>query len=145
MNPITFKPLYMERVWGGREFERVYHRSLPDSVIPFGESWEIVDREGEQSVVDEGPFAGKTLHELWTFHREEIFGTGYGDHPRFPILIKPKIRSCNEDGKRKRVRWRVTGRFEWGRRAAMEEISPCSNSTAAQFDPTIVQVFGRLV
>ena len=88
MNPITFKPLYMERVWGGREFERVYHRSLSDSVSPFGESWEIVDREGEQSVVDEGPLAGKTLHELWTFHREEIFGTGYGDHPRFPILIK---------------------------------------------------------
>ncbi len=59
MNPITFNPLYMECVWGGREFERVYHRSLSDSVSPFGESWEIVDREGEQSVVDEGPLAGK--------------------------------------------------------------------------------------
>ena len=34
MNPITFKPLYMERVWGGREFERVYHRSLPDPANP---------------------------------------------------------------------------------------------------------------
>ena len=88
MNPITFKPLYMERVWGGREFERVYHRSLPDPAQPFGESWEIVDREGEQSVVDEGPLAGKTLHELWTFHREDIFGSGYESHPRFPILIK---------------------------------------------------------
>jgi mannose-6-phosphate isomerase len=88
MNSITFKPLYMERVWGGREFERVYHRSLPDPAQPFGESWEIVDREGEQSVVDEGPLAGKTLHELWTAHREEIFGTGYENHPRFPILIK---------------------------------------------------------
>ena len=88
MNPITFKPLYMERVWGGREFERVYHRSLPDPAQPFGESWEIVDREGEQSVVDEGPLAGKALHELWTFHREDIFGSGYESHPRFPILIK---------------------------------------------------------
>lgn len=88
MNPITFKPLYMERVWGGREFERVYHRSLPDPAQPFGESWEIVDREGEQSVVDEGPLAGKTLHELWTSHREEIFGSGYESHPRLPILIK---------------------------------------------------------
>ena len=88
MNPITFKPLYMERVWGGRELEHVYHRSLPDPVSPFGESWEIVDREGEQSVVDEGPLAGKTLHELWTSHREEIFGAGYENHPRFPILIK---------------------------------------------------------
>ena len=25
---------------------------------PFGESWEIVDREDEQSVVDDGPLAG---------------------------------------------------------------------------------------
>lgn len=46
------------------------------------------------------------------------------------LLHDPKIRSCNEDGKRKRGRWRVTGRFEWGRRAAMEEISTCSSSTA---------------
>jgi mannose-6-phosphate isomerase len=88
MNPITFKPLYMERVWGGRELERVYHRSLPDPASPFGESWEIVDREGEQSVVDQGPLAGTTLHELWTNRREEMFGSGYENHPRFPILIK---------------------------------------------------------
>lgn len=88
MNPITFKPLYMERVWGGRELERVYARTLPDPSRPFGESWEIVDREGEQSVVDEGPLAGIPLHELWSTRREEIFGAGYEKHPRFPILIK---------------------------------------------------------
>jgi mannose-6-phosphate isomerase len=88
MEPITFSPLYMERVWGGRELEHVYGRNLPDAVNPFGESWEIVDREKEQSVVDDGPFSGSSLHELWTKHREEIFGTGFLDHPRFPILIK---------------------------------------------------------
>ncbi len=88
MESITFKPLYMERVWGGRELERVYHRQLPDPAAPFGESWEIVDREGEQSVVDEGPLAGTTLHDLWTQQRESVFGTGFADHPRFPILIK---------------------------------------------------------
>ncbi len=88
MEPITFSPLYMERVWGGRELEHVYGRDLPDQDQPFGESWEIVDREKEQSVVDEGPFSGTTLHDLWKHHREEIFGTGFLDHPRFPILIK---------------------------------------------------------
>jgi len=77
----------MQRVWGGRELERVYGRVLPELHLPFGESWEIVDRPEEQSVVDRGPLAGATLHELWTEHREEIFGPGY-DHPRFPILIK---------------------------------------------------------
>ncbi len=88
MDPITFSPLYMERVWGGRELERVYGRSLPDPVKPFGEAWEIVDREKEQSLVEDGPFAGCSLHELWMRHREEIFGMGFSDHPRFPILIK---------------------------------------------------------
>ncbi len=88
VEPITFKPLYMERVWGGRELERVFGRELPDATKPYGEAWEIVDREGEQSVVDEGPLAGKSLHELWTTRQAELFGEGYGRHPRFPILIK---------------------------------------------------------
>jgi mannose-6-phosphate isomerase len=78
----------MQRVWGGREMKRVYGRSLPDSEKPFGESWEIVDRENEQSVVDHGPLAGTTLHELWTTRRAEIFGAAHGGHERFPILIK---------------------------------------------------------
>jgi mannose-6-phosphate isomerase len=88
VEPLTFKPLYMERVWGGRELERVYGRELPDPRQPFGESWEIVDREKEQSVVDHGPLAGSTLHDLWTTRREELFGAGYEGHERFPILIK---------------------------------------------------------
>ena len=88
MQPITFKPLYMERVWGGRELERIYGRKLPNATQPFGESWEIVDRDQHQSVVDEGPLAGITLHELWTKRRDEIFGPGFKAHPRFPILIK---------------------------------------------------------
>ncbi len=78
----------MERVWGGRELERVYGRKLPDPDKPFGESWEIVDRENEQSIVSEGPLAGTSLHELWTTRREEIFGAGLPPHARFPILIK---------------------------------------------------------
>ena len=78
----------MERVWGGRELERVYGRTLPDPQQPFGESWEIVDRENQQSVVDHGQLAGTSLHELWTKRRREIFGTGYDSHPRFPILVK---------------------------------------------------------
>jgi len=88
MESLTFKPLYMERVWGGRELERVYGRSLPVPGRPYGESWEIVDRENEQSVVDHGPLDGVSLNDLWTTRREEIFGAGYESHDRFPILIK---------------------------------------------------------
>ena len=88
MEPITFNPIYVERVWGGRQLERVYGRALPDPALPYGESWEIVDREDAQSSVSDGPLAGTTLHELWTTRRTEIFGSGYDAYPRFPILVK---------------------------------------------------------
>ncbi len=88
VEPITFKPIYVERVWGGRQLEHLYGRSLPDPGLPYGESWEIVDREDAQSIVNDGALAGRTLHELWTTRREEIFGSGYEAHPRFPILVK---------------------------------------------------------
>ena len=87
VEPIVFEPLYMQRVWGGRELEKQYGRTLPDAA-PYGESWEIVDREHEQSVVRGGDFAGKTLHELWARHRSEVFGEGLPDSERFPVLIK---------------------------------------------------------
>lgn len=88
--PLTFRPLYYERPWGGRALERLYGRSLPDADTPIGESWEIVDREDSQSVVAAGPLAGLTLHELWRDHRREIFGESALAHssPRFPLLIK---------------------------------------------------------
>jgi len=88
VEPITFIPLYMERVWGGRELEREYLRQLPYPDRPIGESWEIVDRENEQSIVADGPLAGSSLHELWTRHRNDIFGKRLPDSARFPILIK---------------------------------------------------------
>lgn len=86
MEPIAFSPIYMTRVWGGRSLETVYQRDLPDDQ-PYGESWEMSDRADEQSIVSSGPFAGKSLHDLWINHREEIFGEDLtGD--RFPLLIK---------------------------------------------------------
>ncbi len=88
MDAITFTPLYMERVWGGRKLESVYNRQLPHPNTPYGESWEISDRPDGQSVVDFGKHQGKTLSELWSNQREEIFGTGFENIPHFPLLIK---------------------------------------------------------
>jgi len=85
---ICLQPLYMDRVWGGRLLESEYGRVLPEAGIPYGESWEVVDRPAEQSVVREGKFAGMTLHELWTEHRAEVFGAKAPDSERFPLLIK---------------------------------------------------------
>jgi mannose-6-phosphate isomerase len=93
---LRFRPLYQTRVWGGRRLETVLGRALPDD-RPFGESWELVDREHEQSIVAQGPHAGTTLHELWTTHRAAVFGECYASSmaERFPLLIK--ILDCVDD------------------------------------------------
>ncbi|MFK7850790.1 MAG: type I phosphomannose isomerase catalytic subunit [Akkermansiaceae bacterium] len=88
MQPIIFTPLYMERIWGGRKLENFYGRKLPKPDLPFGEAWEIVDREDEQSIVTSGEYAGKALNDLWTQHREQIFGSKLPESERFPLLIK---------------------------------------------------------
>jgi mannose-6-phosphate isomerase len=76
----------MERVWGGRRFESEFGKKLP-SLKVIGESWEIVDRPEAQSIVRDGSLRGKTLHELWTENRDEIFGN-VPDTARFPLLVK---------------------------------------------------------
>ena len=88
-DPITFQPIFMERPWGGRRLETLLHFSLPPEK-KIGELWAIVDRPEAQSIVAEGPLAGKTLQELWTEHREEIFGATHlkNSSPRFPLLCK---------------------------------------------------------
>jgi len=73
-------------MWGGRRLESEFGKKLP-AQKRIGESWEIVDRPEAQSIVRDGPLRGKTLHELWTQHRDEIFGR-VPDAPRFPLLIK---------------------------------------------------------
>ncbi len=85
---LSFVSLPMERVWGGRALETIYGRELPDAQRPYGESWEMVDRSDEQSVVANGIHMGKSLHDLWTQQRAELFGATLPDSERFPLLIK---------------------------------------------------------
>jgi mannose-6-phosphate isomerase len=83
---LTFTPLYQPRVWGGQKLSTIFGRRLPANT-PIGESWELVDRPSEQSVVDRGPYEGWSLHQLWSERRDELFGNGFSEE-RFPILIK---------------------------------------------------------
>ena len=87
MDLMSFTPLYMERVWGGRGLELKLGRKLPEGKV-IGESWELVDREGEQSIVAEGTHKGKTIRELLEGDAEDILGPGREGSQPFPILIK---------------------------------------------------------
>lgn len=86
ITPLAFEPIFIERMWGGRRLESEFHKKLPPQKR-IGESWEIVDRPEAQSVVAAGPLRGRTLHELWTQRRRDIFGE-VPHTRRFPLLIK---------------------------------------------------------
>ena len=86
-SPLSFRPLFMERVWGGNRLAEMPGKHAPAGA-PIGESWELVDRADAQSVVAGGPFIGTTLHELWTVFRKDVFGACVPDSPRFPLLAK---------------------------------------------------------
>ena len=85
--PLTFQPLFKERVWGGRNLARLYQRNLPPDV-PIGESWEITDRPEGVSVIAHGPLAGKDLRWLMEHHRQDLLGEAADCAGRFPLLIK---------------------------------------------------------
>jgi mannose-6-phosphate isomerase len=86
--PFTFQPVFKERVWGGRELERLYGKKLPLGAV-IGESWEISDRPGDESVIANGKFAGKNLRWLMENHAVEILGSAKpAAEGRFPLLCK---------------------------------------------------------
>ncbi len=96
--PLRFKPIYKQKVWGGRRLD-VSGRQLPgDSSMRIGESWELVDLgqtsstgcgDAERSEVANGPLAGVTLHEVMHRFGPRLMGnltpTKAGD---FPLLVK---------------------------------------------------------
>lgn len=85
--PLVFQPLFKELVWGGQRLNTVLGKELP-LATPIGESWELVDLPGEQSVVAQGPLAGKSLEQLIEQYGPALLGPAQLDGGRFPLLVK---------------------------------------------------------
>ena len=92
--PLTFLPLFKERIWGGRRLADLFGKALPPGAS-IGESWEITDRPEGVSVVAHGPFAGRDLRWLMTQHGPELLGRPVASDERFPWLCK--ILDARED------------------------------------------------
>lgn len=85
---LTFTPYYKTVVWGGDKIAALKGEKI--DVERLGESWELSAVPGHESVVDEGPFAGKNIVELCHTYGSRLLGTKvakeFGDD--FPLLIK---------------------------------------------------------
>jgi mannose-6-phosphate isomerase len=85
--PLMFRPIFKERVWGGRNLERLYGKLLPAGVR-VGESWEITDRPEGISQITNGALAGRDLRWLMENHPRELLGPAKAVRGRFPLLVK---------------------------------------------------------
>lgn len=93
--PLRFERIFIEKVWGGRALEGTLGLTLPPDV-PIGETWEIVDRSAENSVVDAGEHAGRSLGELMGASSSDLLGRAKSTPDgRFPLLVK-YIDACQD-------------------------------------------------
>lgn len=87
--PLKFRPIYKERIWGGRKIETAFGKELPKGKL-IGESWELSGVEGDVSVVSNGKLKGNSLQELIEIYMGDLVGDKlfekYGEE--FPLLIK---------------------------------------------------------
>lgn len=87
MTLLFFKPIFKPRVWGGTKLATQFGRALPHDT-PIGESWELVDRNEDQSILLNGPQAGISLRELLKQSGPKILGPRFKPGQPFPLLIK---------------------------------------------------------
>jgi len=86
MKRLIFEPLLKRTRWGGRRLGTLLGKSL-GTANDYAESWEICDLGSSQSVVADGEFKGKTLHQLIRRFPEELLGS-QRRASRFPLLMK---------------------------------------------------------
>lgn len=89
MEPIKFKPILKQTLWGGGKIVKFKSIDGHDGE-QIGESWELSGVPGNESVAANGEYDGRTLTEIVAAEKERLVGTDnykrFGDE--FPLLIK---------------------------------------------------------
>lgn len=83
--PLRLKPVFRDYLWGGRRLETVLCKALPAEGV-WAESWEAVDHPEHQSVIENGPLAGQTIHQVASDDPTWLFGDG--SISQLPLLLK---------------------------------------------------------
>ena len=88
MYPLKFKPILKSTIWGGEKIIPFKHLDCQQAQV--GESWEISDVPGDESVVGNGADAGKSLTQLVDEYNAALEGENNYKrlNGKFPLLIK---------------------------------------------------------
>lgn len=83
--PLKLKGVSKSAIWGGRILSEKYGKMACGENI--GESWELTCRTNEQSIIENGIYAGKTIGEYIKENGEKVISQKY-KFDNFPLLIK---------------------------------------------------------
>lgn len=88
MYPLKFNTIFKTKVWGGEKIAPF--KGIRTDQRNIGESWELSGLKEDESIVLEGPFAGKTITELAQAYRGQLLGEKVYERTgtEFPLLIK---------------------------------------------------------
>ena len=88
MYPLKFQPILKSTLWGGEKIIPFKH--LDSNQTQVGESWEISDVPGDESIVANGADAGKNLTQMVNEYKGALVGEANYKrfNGKFPLLIK---------------------------------------------------------
>ena len=86
--PLKFNPILKSMIWGGDKLRQ--YKTIDTDQKNIGESWELSGVPGNESVVSNGEFAGRTITELIKEYGPELLGRHVYETcgEKFPLLIK---------------------------------------------------------
>ena len=85
---LKFDPILKEKIWGGQKLKQLFNKNSPSSQT--GESWEISDVEGNDSIISNGRYKGKSIKWLLEEFGSRFIGEKVFERfgTKFPLLIK---------------------------------------------------------
>jgi len=88
MQVLKFNPIFKTLVWGGEKIAPF--KGVETGQHNIGESWELSGVAGNESMVAEGPYAGRSIAELVKEFKGELVGKHVYEKTgnEFPLLIK---------------------------------------------------------
>lgn len=86
MPVLKLKPACKDYIWGGSRLKELYNKAYEGKIL--AETWELSCHPDGPSLIENGPFAGRTLREFIDAEGKQVLGANCQVFQDFPILIK---------------------------------------------------------
>ena len=83
--PLLLAPAFKDYLWGGERLKRDFGKQT--ELTPLAESWELSCHDDGPSVIENGPWSGRTLKAYLAAHPKHLSASA-DEQTEFPLLIK---------------------------------------------------------